>query len=286
MKKNINNYLSLVKFSHTIFALPFALIGVFSAATISEGELSLRLFILILLCMIFARNAAMGFNRYADRKIDAINPRTASREIPAGIITSNNAAIFIILNVAAFIITTFFINLLCFYLSPVAIAIILFYSLSKRFTYLCHVVLGVSLSIAPIGASVAILGEFTLFPFLIGTAVLFWVSGFDILYALQDEEFDKTNKLNSIPSIFGIKKALIFSALLHLCSIMTIFIAGVIFEMNTIYFIGASIFAIIITWEHFVVTVKNISRVNLAFATMNGLASIIFAIFTIISFYF
>lgn len=283
--KNILNYFSLVKFSHTIFGLPFALIGFFSAVTIGGGAISPLLFCLVILCMVFARNAAMGFNRYADRDIDIINPRTARREIPSGVIKDKNALFFVLINCLAFISTTLFINTLCFYLSPVALIIILGYSLSKRFTLLCHVILGVALSVAPVGASLAVLGEFTLFPFMLGAVVVFWVSGFDVLYALQDSEFDKNNHLKSIPSRLGIKGALAVSALLHLIAIVGVMVLGLFFDMNYIYFIGALLFSLILVWEHIVVTPKDIKRVNLAFATMNGCASVVYAIFTIISLY-
>lgn len=284
--KNILDYFSLVKFSHTIFGLPFALIGFFSAVTIGGGTITPLVFCLVLLCMVFARNAAMGFNRYADRDIDVINPRTSRREIPAGIIKEKNALLFVGLNCFAFVVTTFFINTLCFYLSPVALLIILGYSLSKRFTALCHLILGVSLSVAPVGASLAVLGEFTLFPFVVGAIVIFWVSGFDILYALQDREFDRSNHLKSIPSRLGIKGALVVSALLHLLAIGGVMMLGVLFDMNFIYFIGAALFSLILLWEHLVVTPNDIKRVNLAFATMNGCASLVYAIFTIASFYY
>lgn len=285
MKKNIKNYLSLVKFSHTVFALPFAMVGFFGAVTIGGGELTLNRLLLILLCMVTARNAAMGFNRYADRKYDKLNPRTASREIPAGIINEKNAVLFVLVNVVVFIATSYFINPICFYLSPVAMFLVLGYSLAKRVTSLCHLVLGLALSVAPVGASLAVLGEFTLFPMMIGLTVIFWVSGFDILYALQDEDFDKENKLRSIPSLLGIRGALVVSALFHLIAISVVVAIGFIFAMNFLYFIGVAIFAVILVWEHIVVTPKDIKRVNLAFATLNAYASLFFAIFTVISFY-
>ena len=221
------NYLSLVKFSHTIFAMPFALIGFFLGLNYSSGlftgqsnlnktigwgsditnfilwRIILIKFVLVILCMIFARSAAMAFNRYLDAQYDAKNPRTAIREIPAGIIKPGNALSFIIVNCVLFIVCTFFINSLCFYLSPVALFVVLFYSYTKRFTAFCHLVLGVGLSLAPIGAYIAVTGVFALLPILFSFTVLFWVSGFDIIYALQDEEFDKANNLKSIPSVLG-----------------------------------------------------------------------------------
>ena len=196
----VKNYLSLVKFSHTIFALPFAFIGFMLGAQylndhqIEFEHIALKFF-LVLVCMVTARSAAMAFNRYLDRHFDKLNPRTAIREIPAGIIKAENALFFIIINAAIFISATFFINTICFYLSPVALFVILFYSYTKRFTFLCHLVLGIGLSLAPIGAFLAVTGEFNLVPLLFSFAVVFWVSGFDVIYALQDIAFDQSQSL-------------------------------------------------------------------------------------------
>jgi 4-hydroxybenzoate polyprenyltransferase len=187
----LKNYFSLVKFSHTVFAMPFALIGYSLAVSEAEYNFSLRLLLLIVLCMIFARNSAMGFNRLADRKFDALNPRTKDREIPAGIIGSRAAATFILMNAVLFVLTTAFINRLTLYLAPVALLIILGYSLTKRFTYLCHFILGLGLSLAPIGAYISLTGKFSIVPLVYSFIVLTWVSGFDIIYALQDNEFDR-----------------------------------------------------------------------------------------------
>ena len=193
----VKNYLSLVKFSHTIFALPFAFIGFVLGAQYLHNQqvefekIELKFF-LVLVCMFTARSAAMAFNRYLDRHFDKLNPRTAIREIPAGVIKAEKALLFIMMNAVLFIIATFFINSICFYLSPVALFVILFYSYTKRFTFLCHLVLGIGLSLAPIGAFLAVTGEFNIVPLLFSFAVVFWVSGFDVIYALQDIEFDKS----------------------------------------------------------------------------------------------
>ena len=201
--------------------MPFAFIG-FSLAVNSNGQhFSPKLFLLIILCMIFARNAAMGFNRFADKKYDTLNPRTASREIPSGIIDSRSAAVFVIINVVLFITTTYFINSLTLILSPVALIIILGYSLTKRITVLCHFILGLGLSLAPVGAYISVTGEFNFLPVIYSFIVLTWVSGFDIIYALQDDEFDRTNRLYSIPSRIGRPKALVISNIstfpVHFC---------------------------------------------------------------------
>jgi 4-hydroxybenzoate polyprenyltransferase len=202
-KITVLNYLSLVKFSHTVFALPFAIVGYFTAVKMTGTEFEWQLFAKVILCMVFARNAAMAFNRYADRNFDKMNPRTFVREIPAGVISANAALFFVTINVVLFITTTWFINDLCFYLSPVAMLVILGYSLTKRFTALCHFVLGIGLSLAPIGAFLAVSGYFHIVPALFSLAILFWVGGFDIIYALQDDDFDKSQKLRSIPVILG-----------------------------------------------------------------------------------
>ncbi|MGZ3866864.1 MAG: UbiA-like polyprenyltransferase, partial [Bacteroidia bacterium] len=192
--EKVKQYLSLIKFSHTIFALPFAIIG-FLLAVKEEHSFSPQIFVCMLLCMVFARSAAMAFNRYIDRKFDALNPRTKSREIPAGVISSSSALAFTIISALAFVATTWFINPICFYLSPVALLVVLGYSYTKRFTAFCHIVLGIGLSLAPIGAYLAVTGVFNLLPLLFSFTVLTWVSGFDIIYALPDAEFDKTQNL-------------------------------------------------------------------------------------------
>lgn len=280
----IKHYLSLVKFSHTIFALPFALIG-FALALKQGHDFSLKLLLLVLACMVTARNAAMAFNRYIDRKFDALNPRTAVREIPAGIVKPSNALFFIIINCLLFITATWFINQICFFLSPVALFVILFYSYTKRFTPLCHLVLGVGLALAPIGAYLAVTGEFAWLPLLFSFTVFTWVSGFDIIYALQDEHFDRENKLNSIPVLLGTKGALRFSEVLHLFSVAFVMIAGYMGHFNFLYWIGVAIFTALIIYQHSIVKPNDLSRVNLAFGTTNGIISVLFATFTIISFY-
>ncbi len=281
---SIKNYLSLVKFSHTIFALPFACIG-FSLALLENRTFSLKLFLLVLLCMVTARNSAMAFNRYIDRKFDILNPRTAIREIPSGIINPKNALFFIIINCLLFITSTYFINTICFYLSPGALFVVLFYSYTKRFTPLCHLVLGLGLALAPIGAYLAVTGVFNWLPLLFSFTVITWVSGFDIIYALQDEEFDRNHHLNSIPVLLGTKGALRFSEVLHLLSIIFVLIAGYVGHFNFLYWIGATLFSGLVIYQHTLVKPNDLSKVNIAFMTTNGIASVVFATFTIISFF-
>lgn len=281
----IRKYLRLVKFEHTVFALPFALIGFFMAIKHENAELSWQLLVLVLLCMVFARNAAMGFNRYLDRNFDKLNPRTAIREIPAGIIKPKSALLFVLINVLLFIGTTWFINPLCFYLSPVAIFVILFYSYTKRFTAFCHFVLSLGLAIAPVGAYLAVSGNFNWLPVLIGMIVFFWVSGFDIIYALQDEEFDKDINLKSIPAMFGKKRALQLAKIIHLFSGIFVLTVAYIAPGGWMHWVGAFLFIGLLIYQHTLVKTKDLSKVNLAFFTMNGIASIIYGTFVITALY-
>jgi len=282
----MKNYLSLIKFSHTIFALPFAIIGFFLAINTNTVTINWVTLIYIVLCMVFARSAAMAFNRYIDRDIDKANKRTAEvREIPNGTITPKNALIFVIINCVLFIGTTYFINPLCFYLSPIALAVVLGYSLTKRFTALCHLVLGLGLSLAPIGAYLAVTGQFDWLPLFFSFSVLFWVSGFDIIYALQDEEFDKAQKLHSIPVLMGKKNALMLSNFLHLFTAGFILYAGFYASLGLFYWIGCTLFIGLLSYQHFLVKPNDLSKVNLAFFTANGIASVLFAVFVLLDLY-
>jgi 4-hydroxybenzoate polyprenyltransferase len=291
----VKNYLSLVKFSHTIFALPFALIGFFlgmmqtsftlgtyhnNLITITLGDLILK-FLLVLICMVSARSAAMAFNRNLDRSFDAKNPRTAIREIPKGIISPQSALRFVILNCIIFITATFFINKICFFLSPIALFVVLFYSYTKRFTPLCHLVLGLGLSLAPIGAYLAVTGRFDVLPILFSFAVIFWVSGFDIIYALQDIEFDQSQKLYSIPAVVGKSKALHVSESLHLLSATCVIAAGFYGHFHFVYWIGIAVFCGMLLYQHSIVKPNDLKRVNLAFMTANGIASVVFGMLVI-----
>lgn len=280
-KSKIVNYASLVKFSHSIFALPFAITGFFMANMYYNYSFQWEQLVFVVLCMVLARNAAMGFNRWADAKIDARNPRTAQREIPAGVIKPKHALWFVIINTLAFFAVCWLINPLVLYLSPVAIIVILGYSYTKRFTSLSHFVLGLGLAIAPTAAFLVVSAEFKILPVLLSAMVLFWTAGFDIIYSLQDEGFDKDKDLFSIPSRVGRKNALIISAITHLFSILFLFLIGFYFINNLIYWIGAGIFSSLIVYQHLIVTPKDISKINLAFGTLNGIASIVYAIFCI-----
>jgi len=280
--RSVRAYFSLVKFSHTVFAMPFALIG-FSLA-VSEGEFNfnIRLLLLVILCMILARNTAMGFNRLADKDFDALNPRTKKREIPAGIISARAATIFVFINAILFIVTTGFINRLTLILSPVALIVIIGYSFTKRFTSLCHFVLGLGLSLAPIGAYISVTGKFSLHPLIYSFIVLSWVSGFDIIYALQDDEFDKSVSIHSLPSATGRKKALAISIFVHSITFVLVMAAGIYGKGGILFWTGALIFILLLVYQHSIVKFNDLSKVTLAFGTTNGIASILFAIFVIL----
>lgn len=281
----IAKYFSLVKFSHTIFAMPFAILGFFIAVNEDGFTFSIKIFLLVILCMILARNTAMAFNRYADKKFDRLNKRTAIREIPAGIISPAAALTFVIVNAILFIITSGFINILTLILSPVALLVILGYSYTKRFTPLSHLVLGLGLSFAPIGAYISVTGEFSLVPVLYGLVVLTWVGGFDIIYSLQDINFDRDNCLFSIPASVGAKMAAIISLMLHMISIALIIIIGLITGSSLIYYIGSLFFGGLLIWEHIIVKPDDLKNINMAFATFNSLAGIIFVAFAIADIY-
>jgi len=280
------NYLSLVKFSHTIFALPFALIGFFWAVKLQNNELNFLTLVLVVLDMIWARNAAMGFNRYIDRDIDAKNERTVVRDIPAGNIKAKSALLFVIINSILFLVTTYFINITTFYLAPIALLVVLGYSYTKRFTSLCHIVLGIGLALAPIGAYLAVTGSFDWLPVLLSFVVLFWVSGFDIIYALQDEEFDKNQKLNSIPVLLGKHKALILSRVLHATAFTLLLIIAYIGNLGLFFWIADIVFGLLLIYQHTLVKADDLTRVNLAFFTTNGIASVLFGILAISDLYF
>lgn len=280
--RSVMAYFSLVKFSHTVFAMPFALIGFSLAVSSPEFNFNIRLLLLVILCMILARNTAMGFNRLADKDFDALNPRTNKREIPAGIISARAATIFVLINAILFIVTTGFINRLTLILSPVALIVIIGYSFTKRFTSLCHFVLGLGLSLAPIGAYISVTGKFSLHPLIYSFIVLSWVSGFDIIYALQDDEFDKSISIHSLPSATGRKKSLGISIFVHSLTFLLVLAAGFYGKCGILFWTGALIFTLLLVYQHSIVKHNDLSKVTLAFGTTNGFASILFAIFVIL----
>ncbi len=283
----IKKWSSLVKISHLVFSLPFAIIGFALAYKLYVPSFEGWFIVYIILAVFFARNAAMAFNRIVDAEFDSKNERTKNREIPRNIITKTKACFFVGLNSMLFILVSFFINPLCFKLSFLALLIILSYSLLKRFTWFCHYFLGLSLAISPMGAYLSISGKFDFIPILLSLSVLFWVASFDILYALQDEEFDRENNLHSIPQAFGRINALWISRIGHFISATLLFYVGYLIQAGVFYYVGLVIFSMILFYEQFIVKPNDISRVNLAFATLNGIAGIIFATFSLLDlFYF
>jgi len=277
----MKNYLNLVTFSHTIFAMPFALVGG-SLGFKEKNFFELKILLLIIGCMITARNAAMAFNRYIDRFFDEKNDRTKIREIPSGLISPKNALIFVIFNSLTFIIFTFFINDLCFYLSPVALLVILGYSYTKRFTPLCHLILGIGLGLAPVGAYLAVTNYFSFPIIILGFSVVFWVGGFDIIYALQDTEFDRIHGLWSIPSWLGKNLALKLSIFLHVISASLIIFFGYLINAGLFFYFASILFIVLLIYQHTLVKPNDLSKINLAFFTTNGLGSLIFGALTIL----
>lgn len=286
MIQKISQYLSLIKFSHTVFALPFAFIGFFLAIHSGQATFSIQKLVMVVLCMVFARSAAMGFNRYIDRTFDAKNPRTAIREIPAGVISANAALAFVIICSISFVVCTFFINKICLYLSPVALVVVLGYSYTKRFTPLCHLILGLGLSLAPIGAYLALTAHFAFVPLLFSVLVFLWVSGFDIMFALQDEDFDRSQGLRSIPVLLGTKNALRLSEVLHAFAAIVVMACFYFGGFHWLFAIGAAVFIGLLVYQHSIVKPNDLSRVNLAFGTVNGIASVVFCIFACADMYF
>jgi len=283
--KRISEFSSLVKISHTIFSLPFAVIGFFLALQQQGTSFDLKTFVLMLLCVFFARNAAMSFNRIADRHIDKENPRTQYRDLPSGKIHPSYAYLFLTVNIILFLATTYFLNFLCFCLSPLALLVILGYSYTKRFTWLSHFVLGLGLAMAPTGAYLAVTAHFHYLPLLYSLAVLCWVSGFDIIYALSDISFDKKQGLHSIPEHFGITTSLIFSLVLHCVSMAVIIVAGIANQQGLFFWAGTSIFAALLFYQHYIVRPNDLSRINFAFYTLNGVSGLILLFFFLLDFF-
>lgn len=263
----------MIKFSHTIFALPFALASMFIAA---RGLPSMRVFVLVLLAMITLRNAAMSFNRFADASIDAQNPRTKTRHIPQGIFSKKFVLSFSLINALLFVIVSSQINSLCFKLSPFALLIVYFYSLTKRFTSLSHLVLGLALGISPIAAWFAVTGTFSTDPFLLGLAVVFWVAGFDMIYAMQDVTFDQQTGLHSLVVRLGIHKALWVSRFFHLLTLAFFLFFGLTLHLGWPYYLSLMLIVGLLIYEHSLVKPTDLSRVNAAFFNANGLISLIF----------
>ena len=264
--------LDMIKFEHTIFMLPFAIMSAFIA---SEGFPAPDKIGWILVAMVGARSCAMAFNRLADAKIDKANPRTAIRAIPTGKIGKKEVWVFTLVSAALLVFAAYKLNQLAFALSPVALAVIMGYSYTKRFTSLSHLWLGISLSIAPIGAWIAIKGRFDWTPMLIGLAVLLWTAGFDIIYACQDLDFDRRHGLYSIPTRLGIRGALWLSSVLHVVTVAILIAIMPLTDFGLLYLVGVGIVSVILIYEHVIVKPNDLSRVNLAFFTLNGMVSLV-----------
>ncbi|HWO42832.1 MAG TPA: 4-hydroxybenzoate octaprenyltransferase [Candidatus Eisenbacteria bacterium] len=285
VKSKILDYARLVRFSHTVFALPFALASVALAAP--RYPVTARSLLWILVAMVGARTAAMGFNRLADRKFDALNPRTRSWEIPQGRVKVAEAVVLTAAASLVFVYAAYQLNFLCFVLSPIALAIVFFYSFTKRFTWSSHLFLGLALSVAPIGAWLALSGPPATLrelatPFFLGLAVLFWLAGFDIIYSLQDREFDRRQGLFSIPVRFGVAQALRLSAFFHFLTVTFLAAVGVAAKLGAIYWIGVLAAAAILFWEHRIVRPDDLSRVNKAFFDFNAYVSVGYFLTTVL----
>lgn len=274
---------SLIRFSHSVFALPFALAAMLVA---SQGLPSMKLAGLVVLCMVLARTAAMAFNRWTDAEMDQQNPRTKGREIPQGKLSKNYALGLTGVASGLFIGATFFINELCFFLSPLALFILLIYSYTKRFTALAHLFVGLALGISPVGAWMAVTGTLALAPIILGLAVLFWVAGFDLIYACQDFDFDKKTGLRSLVVTFGIKDALFLARVFHLYTMILFLSFGMLASLTIFYYGALAFVGIFLVYEHSIVSENDLSRVNAAFFTSNGLVSFVFLLGTALSLYF
>jgi 4-hydroxybenzoate polyprenyltransferase len=273
---NIKTTLEMIKWEHSIFALPFAL----SAAMLAAGGLpTVAQVTWIIVCMVSARSAAMAFNRLADAQIDAANPRTATRAIPAGVLSSKFVATFVLFSCVVFVLAASQLNRLTFLLSPVALAVVLLYSYTKRFTRWSHLVLGFALGIAPAAAWIGVRGSLDLRILILTAAVTFWVAGFDVLYACQDIEFDRANRLNSVPQAFGIPRALVLARVLHLTMLLLLVALVLTFGMGKIAIAGLVVVALLLAYEHSLVTSHDLSKLNAAFFTMNGVIAVVFFLF-------
>ena len=279
--KKITDYLRLIKFSHSVFALPFAFTSALIAA---NGIPTFSQIFWITVAMVGGRTGAMGMNRIIDRKIDALNPRTKNRELPRGVIKTGEAFIFTIIAFALLLFAAYKLNPLCLKISPIVLLVLFTYSYTKRFTWLSHIVLGTALSLAPLGAWIAIKGTFDFQILPLCFAVMFWVAGFDVFYAMQDIDFDKKHGLYSIPSAFGIKTSLWIARLFHLITIAMLLGLIPIFNLGVFYLFGVLIASALMLYEHSLVKPADLSRLDMAFFNMNGYISITIFVFTLMNY--
>lgn len=279
MLKKVRIILEMIKFEHTVFALPFAFTGAVLAA---DGLPSGRTLLLITVAMVGARSAAMGFNRWVDREHDAANPRTSVRALPKGLVTPLQVMLFTLLSSSVLVFAAFMLNRLAFILSPLALAVVFFYSYTKRFTFLSHAFLGLAISLAPVGAWIAVAGRIELPALVLGVAVLFWLTGFDVLYALQDMEFDRTAGLHSIPQRFGIRRSLWISRAAHGVTIIALIALYCMLSLGWFYLAGIGIAFGLLVYEHRLVKEDDLSKLDMAFFNMNGFISVTVFVFTLL----
>ncbi len=272
-------FVKMIKLEHTVFALPFAFVGMFLAA---NGMPSWDVILWIVVAMIGARSAAMGLNRYADAEIDARNPRTASREIPAGNISKKSTIIYIAFSLLIYFTAAFMLNRLTAILSPIPVLIFILYAYAKRFTNFCHIILGIALGLAPVCAWIAVTGTIDLPPFILGLAILAWVSGFDILYAIQDIDYDREEGLYSIPAALGVQGSLITARLLHVTAVILFIALTGVSNLGYIYLAGVLISAAFMAYEHSLISKDDLSKLNVAFFNMNAYISITIMVFSIV----
>ncbi len=279
--EKLSLYFRMIKFSHSVFALPFAFTSALIAAS---GIPAARQILWIVVAMVGARSGAMGLNRIIDRKIDSANPRTSGREIPRGAIEISEALLFVVVSFGFLIFAAYMLNPLCLLLSPFAIAVLVLYSYTKRFTWLSHFILGLSISAAPVGAWIAVRGAFDPEILPLAAAVILWLAGFDVLYALQDVDFDRSYGLYSIPQRFGVKKSLLLSRIFHSCSYLLLVVNGLIFNLGVVYWAGMFVVAGLFLYEHSLIKENDLSRLDMAFFNMNGYISVGVFIFTLIDY--
>lgn len=277
MLKTAADYLRMIKFSHSVFALPFALASaVLASGGVPPGDKLLW----IIVAMVAARSGAMGLNRVIDRRIDAENPRTMGRELPAGKIRARDALVFSAASLGVLVFAAYRLNPLCLRLSPLAIAVLVLYSFTKRFTWAAHMVLGLSLALAPLGAWAAVRGALDVEALPLALAVLFWLPGFDILYALLDIEFDRSHGIFSVPARFGVRRALMLSRALHVLAWACLALTGLVFGLGPLYWAGMLVVAGLLIYEHSIVRPDDLSRLDMAFFNMNGYISVSVFVFT------
>jgi len=272
-------FFKMIKFEHTLFALPFAYLGAFLAA--KGVPAGLKLF-WITLAMIGARTAAMSLNRLIDRHIDARNPRTAQRALPAGQLRVNEVYLYIVLSFLLLGYSAYQLNILALWLMPIAVFFLVLYSYTKRFTWTCHIILGISLGLAPAGAWIGVTGHWALAPILLGLGVMTWVAGFDVVYACQDVEFDRQEGLHSIPAIFGLQRGLEISSVLHILAPIFFIAVGVVMSMSWLYYVGVGIAIVLLYRQHRLVSADDFSKIGVAFFDLNGYLSILLFVFSIL----